>query len=424
MDSGSGALRVGIDLRSHNWIELEDKVRTAHCLIIGATGTGKTTLMLNMIKHSVLRGDPCVIIDPKGEDSTYLEVYEFMKGLNIESRLKRFSMSKPDESYHYNPLKYGNANQLKDRIMEALNWSEQYYQSMAGSYLTALTSATTHLKMTLTLDLISRLLSYKEEQAALLRKLKELFQAGDPHALSLYERVNHFFSQKGDQLGGLHAQIAILNNPTFGHILSTPHPDKEIDLRQMRRGSGVAYFQLDTLGNADSARRLGRMIIEDLKSISSEVYRSEVDEARLFYPIYIDEFGSFASEEFIEFLKQSRGAKFGLHLFCQGLEDLDTISTEFRRQVLSNSLSKIALRVDDSSTVEEFCGSAGTIDSIEQSFQVEGKILKSRTGAGNERLTKQMVIEHDVLKNLMTGEAVFIDKAKGKSHPIRIIPAR
>jgi type IV secretory pathway TraG/TraD family ATPase VirD4 len=427
--SGS-SLPIGVDVQSQEPVVLEQKERCSHVLVIGATGSGKTTLMTLIILHAIKHNYPVVVIDPKGEDSTLNEIIRLGKILNpnFEDRFRLFSMSKPDSSCRYNPLKHGNANQLKDRIMEAMNWSEQFYQSVSGSFLTALTACTEYAGIPLTLDYVSRLLTQKEIQSQLIRNLKKKVDSGDEKALELLNRVNVFFSKaKEDELAGLGAQISILNNPTFGHLLSFETNDDivEIDLKEVRRNSQIAYFQLDTLGNGDSARRLGRMIVEDLKSLSSDVYKTEPHEKdRVFFPIFIDEFGSFAAAEFIELLKQSRGAQFALHLFCQGLEDLDKVSPEFRRQVMTNTLTKIAGRIDDDDSVNEFCSSAGTIDSVAQSYQIEGTVLKTKTGMGNLRETKQMKIEHDVLKNLRVGQAVMVSKSPTRISGLQVCQAK
>ena len=180
----------------------------------------------------------------------------------------------------------------------------------------------------------------------------------------------------------------------------------------MLKNNQIAYFQLNTLGNADTARRLGRMIIEDIKSLAHEIYQDVPQEAdRKFFPIFIDEFGSFAAKEFIELLKQVRGAKFAVHLFSQGLEDLDVVSPEFRRQAVSNPMTILSLRVVAPETVNEIASIAGTLDALEQSYQVKGEIIRQKTGMGNLRETKQMRVEHDVLRNLNNLQAVMIKKS-------------
>ncbi len=419
---------LGLDVKNHLVCGLSDEQRRHHMLIAGATGSGKTVWMVLMILHAIKHGRPCVIIDPKGDDSTLREIINLGRKLDpqFDKRFHLFSMSRPEQSCKYNPLKHGNANQLKDRIMEALNWSEQHYANMAGEFLTDFTAVIKYLGIELNLKRLSRILLYKEEQAKLQKMILVRQKKGDEDALELWNKLQIHFSQShASSLAGLQAQISILDNPTFGKLLSFETADREIDLRDIRKTNGIAYFQLNTLGNGDSARRLGRMVIEDLKALTAEIYDTESDESkRRFFPVFIDEFGSFAAKEFIEFLKQSRGARMGVHLFSQGFEDLDVVSKEFRRQVKANCGTTASMRVTDSETVEEMCSTAGTMDTLEQSYQVEGNLVANKTGMGNMRETKQMKIEHDVIKQLHTGQAVVIQSSPQSVSGIQICRAK
>lgn len=414
---------LGIDVRNGQVVALEERRRCNHSLILGATGSGKTTLLTNLVLHAIRHRQPCIIIDPKIEKDTVSMIRELGQHLDpgFDQRFRHFNISRPEESATYNPLKHGNASQLKDRILEALNWSEQYYQAVSADSLTDFAASVAHLKLPFDLDYLSRALGRKEVQAELLKKLKEHAQTGDDVSEALFERLSFMLSnlEKKD-VKGLQAQLSVLNNPTIGHLLSFKEPKNEIDLRQVMARNEIAYFQLDTLGNADTSRRLGRMIFEDLKGLASYIYNTVAEEDRKFLPVFFDEFGGLTSKEFIEGVKQVRGAKIGLHLFSQGLEDLDAISEPFRRQVGANPMTKIMLRLDDSKTVNEVCSMVGTVDSIEQSYQVEGTLVQTKTGMGNQRESKKMRIEHDVLKNLETGQAVVIEKSPSRVVPIQI----
>ena len=414
---------IGIDVRTGAVLSLSEQKRCSHVIVLGATGSGKTTLLSDLLLHAVKHQQPCLVIDPKGEDSTLESIRKLGRDLDpgLDSRLRIFRMSNPNDSASYNPLKHGNSIQLKDRIMEALNWSEQYYQSVAGDFLTVLTACIEKMGVGLTLDKVARVMGDEDALAKVMRPLKEQSDQGDMKARDLTKRMSALLSKvKSADLHGLQAQLSIVNNPYIGHLLSFEKSENEIDLRNVLANNEIAYFQLDTLGNPDTARRLGRLIIEDIKGLASHIYRTVPESQRKFFPIFIDEFGSFASKEFIEILKQIRGARFGTHLFSQGLEDLDVVSPEFRRQASSNPITKIAFRLDDSQTVDEVCSMAGTLDVFEQSYQVDGTIAPMRTGKGNLRETKQMRVEHDVIKSLQTGQAVVIEKSPSRVVPIQV----
>jgi conjugal transfer pilus assembly protein TraD len=414
---------IGVDVRTGEVILLSEEKRCSHLIALGATGSGKSTFLLNLALHAVKHGKPCIIIDPKGEDSTLEFFRRAGRALdsNFDNRLRVFRMSNPDESASYNPLKHGNSIQLKDRLMEALNWSEQYYQSVAADFLTVFTACMEKTGVVLTLDRVTKALGDEETLMNMLTPLEKEAGAGEGKARELSKRMRALKGKvKSADLHGLAAQLSILNNPYIGHLMSFERAENEIDLRLALERNEIIYFQLDTLGNPDTARRLGRIIIEDIKGLASFVYRTVPENQRKFFPIFIDEFGSFASKEFIEVLKQIRGAKFGAHLFAQGLEDLDVVSPEFRRQASSNPITKIAFRLDDSETVDEICSMAGTLNSFEQSYQVQGSFTPVKTGKGNLRETKQMRVEHDVVKSLETGQAVVIEKSPSCVRAIQV----
>ena len=66
--------KEGILLGTNNYRGKETQVRMSredrmrHFYVIGQTGTGKTTLLLNMVTQDILNGDGCCYIDPHGTD--------------------------------------------------------------------------------------------------------------------------------------------------------------------------------------------------------------------------------------------------------------------------------------------------------------------------------------------------------------------
>ena len=65
----SGEVRLGINehrgQRQEVWLPLEDRLR--HTYVIGATGTGKSTLLLNLMVQDVEAGRGLGLLDPHGD---------------------------------------------------------------------------------------------------------------------------------------------------------------------------------------------------------------------------------------------------------------------------------------------------------------------------------------------------------------------
>ena len=111
----------------------------------------------------------------------------------------------------------------------------------------------------------------------------------------------------------------------------------------------------------------------------------------------------------------ARSSRIGIHLFCQGLADLNAVSFEFKDQVIGNTSSKIIFRQDVVKDAETFARIAGTFSSTKRTYQTMGaQSEEEMTGMGSLREVKEMRIEFDVFKRLSQGQAVLIDKFSQK----------
>lgn len=403
---------IGKSLLTKDTIWLEQRKRCQHTLVVGSTGSGKTTLMKVLICHAMKNNQPAIIIDPKGNLSNLYELQNIAIHLGYDrSKIRYFSLSNPVLSENYNPLKRGDAITLKDRIMESFEWSEKFYMNRAKAYLTSMLSVFEAMQIPCTLHNIKMVLSSPRQEKLLGNELEKKVKAG----VINQEILDEFhLSQVIDkpQLAALLSQLSDLDNQKFGKLLSDTSGAREIDFIEVLRKKQIAYFQLNTLGLGPSSRALGRLILNDIKAFADDVYQEKIEKPE-FLPIFIDEFGSYATTEFGEFLKLCREANFATHLFCQSLSDLIAISKQFLGQVLDDTIYKIFSRTDDPAAVEIMSAIAGTEDAIEESYQVKKNIFNetSPTGLGNRRITKQMRIEHDVFKRLSTGQAILIEKS-------------
>lgn len=405
---------IGRSFIDHHDVYLNENERCMHLLVSGSTGSGKTTVLKSLFQDAVLKKQPILIIDPKGNNETIQELKTmlFQAGRN-SSIFKTFSIMNPDTSARYNPLSRGTAMQIRDRIMGSFVWSEPFYKNQASAFLSDITDVLTALRVPLTIRRLRRVMSDPMAQEELLALIAAVPDKG--RAKELIQRLKAALRISKDNLDGLLAQLRDLDNLEFGELFETTGLSPTIDLESIIRNGEIAYFQLNTMAYEEAAKTIGRLVLQDLKALASQIHGGQIELEPKFFPVFVDEFGSFAFEGFIDFLKMARDVKFANHLFFQSLADLDVVSPEFKSQVQQNCLTKLILRTDDPDEVNFWAGVAGTVDSIEASHQVASVLgIKFKTGQGNMRYTKQMRIEHDVFKRLRVGEAVLIQKSPAR----------
>jgi energy-coupling factor transporter ATP-binding protein EcfA2 len=388
--------------------------RCMHTVIVGSTGSGKTTVLKSMLQNDAEQKNPALIIDPKGNSRTVQEMIDLLvdHGRNPED-FRLFSIINPKNSLRYNPLRNGTAIQIKDRLMGSLEWSEPYYKNQANQFLGNFIELLYGLNEEITFKKLLRGLTDKEYAD----EIRTLIKKRDPNPTTspLAIKLQACLSQSRDDLNGLISQLSDLTNEEFGYLFEPDKPENTIDILSGIKNSNVIYLQLNTMAYEVTARIIGKLALQDLKSLASQIHGGNIEAPRRFFPIYIDEATSFLDLNYIDFLKMSRDVLFANHLFFQGLAGLDAISKEFRKEIQQNCLTKIILRTDDPDEAEFWASVAGTVDSLEHSSQLNTFAgIQYKTGAGNLRSTKEMRVEHDVFKMLQIGQAVVIKKAPYK----------
>ena len=437
---------IGLSLISKKPVFLNVKERCQHTIVSGATGQGKTTLLKTLLSHSLKHGHPVIIIDPKGEKEDILEMKKKARFYGREKDFCLFSLAFPSQSFSYNPLLNGTSEQIKARLMDGLKFQEEYYKAQASLFLGGVLSSLKFLNKPISFSLLDKYLN----SSSALTDLKNEVLAKDTDKTSSDEELidsslDSLSSSKNSKdtdlideldlildqisnipkkdLAGLQAQISSINSLEFRKILSPTnfHSSRFFSFTDILRHKKTAYFQLNVNGFGEISRQIGKMILQDLKVLSNQIQAGQQRLSYDFCSCFIDEFGSFATSDFADFLKMARSSEIGIHLFCQGLSDLSSVTPDFKNQIIGNTINKIIFRQDVSSDAEEWAKMAGTFSSNKKTYQVMGgESLDEMTGLGSLRHTKEMKIEFDIFKNLSKGQAVLIDKAEHKEDLIKI----
>lgn len=403
---------LGISLKDGSPVTIPISQILEHSLSSGATGQGKTTLLKTKIHHFIKHKRPVIIIDPKGEQKDVNEIRALCERYGRPEAFRLFSVSDKSISAFYNPLKVGDPQQKKAKLMNGLNLTHEYFGALADEFLTTILDAHELLKRDITLYQLHKYILNPNSFASLVKDIRNL--PSNETTNDFIERL--LAAQKIDfkELKGLSAQLASLNALSIKDILNPNEFKPEIDILETLQTGGVAYFQMNINGYSSISKAIGKLIVQDLRLVSNMIQSGQVTGAFDVAFVSIDEFGSFVYLDFADYIKQVRSARIGLDLSFQGIADTRQVSPEFADQILGNTVNKFILRQDLKDDVETWSAMAGTKDTVIESHQTNNSLLggTEETGMGNIHEGKAVLIDFDVFKRLTTGHAVLIDKKR------------
>jgi type IV secretory pathway TraG/TraD family ATPase VirD4 len=287
-------------------IKRED--RRLHIYILGRTGMGKTTLLLNMILNDIYGGEGVGFIDPHGDAA--------------ERLLEMIPKKRAKDLIYFDPTKKSSPSlnvfkgvRRKRRDLVASNlissfkrlwrgfWGPRLEYLLRNSILTLLEDPKDH-----TLGEVSKLFTsegFRRDILARLRdrKLKDFWSHDFPK-----------FFLKGsaaESIAAILNKIGALNlNPILDRTIN--RKDKNLEFRKLmdERKIFIANLSKGRIGE-DASMLLGSLILSSfyLASLSREDIPEE--ERELFF-LFVDEFQEFLPENFSSILSESR--KYGLCL--------------------------------------------------------------------------------------------------------------
>ena len=392
----SGETYLGFEVMTRKPVYLGEEERNKHIQVVGSTGSGKTRFTLfPMIRQDIEAGRGVVFIDAKGSAENARIIYSMVKAAKREKDFLFFSLTDLEHSSTYNPLQHGNPSQLKDKIAASIDWSEPFYQRVCESALQTL--------FIVDLDRVDQRVTLSELHAILKDPpgvASLIFRRSPPRKM---RNISKRFSVR---------LITLVNTP-----LPVPRLLSEqvagIDLLDVYQNKRIAYFALDTQSYLHTAMRVGKMITQDINTLSGLVESRFNQNDKKFLAIYIDEFQAFGTKGFINALARGRASGFWITIAHQSLGDLKSIDEAYAQQVMENTNTKVFLRINDPETAQLFCDSVGTKKNAVTTSQVLIHGADPKNIVGSRRVVHEYIIHPTELKTLDPGQAVF---KSGKRH--------
>jgi excisionase family DNA binding protein len=318
-------------------VTLSNEQRLRHMYVIGATGTGKTTLLLNMIIQDINSGVGLAVFDPHGD------LIDRICGHIPEERLKDVVLLYPSDLEHPVGLNIlSSHSEIEKNVLSSdlvavfrrftSSWGDQMTSVLGNAILAFIESE----KGGTLLDL-RRFLVEAEFRRSFLETVNDhdvryFWQKefpllrGNPQA-SILTRLNTFLRPK--LIRNMVAQKEGIN---FQDILE----NKKIFLVKLSQG----------LIGEENAYILGSFIVSKIHQVTMARQALKQEERKNFY-LYLDEFQNFITPSMASILSGARKYNLGLVLAHQDLRQLWNQDTEVANSAISNPFIRVCFRMGD-----------------------------------------------------------------------------
>ena len=375
-----------------------------HGLIVGATGSGKTHTLLQLLSEAVRRERALVVVDLKADPGVAARLAEIADAHDVAFRHWSMTGDLP-----WDPLAHGDALELTDKLIGLEDWSEPHYRRAAERYLRITIETLLARDGRARLDTVAELLA----PGALQEALNTRAEAGRPADLAWLAAND---PSTVSAVGGLANRIAVLAHTDLGERLIDPD-GTGLDLAASLTECEVVLLSLDAPRYPETAPHLARLVMSDLGTIASRRLQAGDTSPAI---VAVDEFSAMRSDAVLPLLARARSAGLGLLLATQELSDLDRVDPAFADQVLGNVALVVAHRQNVASSCERLAAIAGTETTWAETLQVD-ELDGRASGMGTVREVERFVIHPNRLKALGIGEAVLVRRLRSHETGVRVV---
>lgn len=318
---------------------IKEKNRRGHMYVIGKTGTGKSTLLANMVISDIQNGNGLALIDPHGDLAE--EVLHFIPKERMEDLVYfnagdmeypvAFNLLEKADPEHHHLIASGFVSVFKKIWGPAGFWGPRLEHILRHAVLTLL-----EYPGSTPLD-IPRLLTDKDFRKIVLEKLSH--QQVKEFWLFEFEKYSAWMRSE--------ATAPILNK--IGQLLTTipirnivGQKKNSFNIREVMDEGKILIVNLakGKIGE-DSCALLGAMMITQIQLAALSRANLPEKERKSFY-CFVDEIHSFITQSFADILSEAR--KYGLHLVLSH-QYIEQLEDNLKAAIFGNVGTLISFRV-------------------------------------------------------------------------------
>lgn len=375
-------------------ISIPDEHRARHVMVYGTTGTGKTRLAENVIEQDICAGRSVVFIDPKNDQEIASKILQIAYECNRQEDLMFINTAFPEYSAVIDPLSHWFIPEelVAHCVAGIKEGKEPFYRNVGkeitGAVITGLgllAKAQNKKRLRVNLNDIKRRMS-REELEGLKKEISGI-SAPETSEISadlarIIDTGQEYYAKVASSL-----RVALMELTTgnIGRIIGKA--DQNRFLTRLEEGKTVILVcQLGSLVVQEAAFTLGKVILSMIQSFIGRVYMSNRKKVVPALCLHIDEAQSVLHPGIEDLFSKGGSANCWITAYTQSVNQVFAmLGQDFGKSVLSNTNTKIFLRVPDSDTADYVTTHFGT-----------HKLLSPIFAPGGQITTRE--IEEDVLK--------------------------
>lgn len=319
-------------------VHLSNDDRTRHMHVLGASGTGKSTFLLNCILQDIDQGQGCALLDPHGD------LVEAVLAHLPEHRIQDVIVFDPaDEEYPVGFNMLSARSEVEKNLLASdfvsifrrlsSAWGDQMTAVLGNATLAILESSEGGTLLELRRFLVEAPFRQKFLQTVQDPEVRYFWQHEFPlmrgnTQISLLTRLNAFIRQK--LIRNMIGQPR--SNLDFARIMD----ERKIFLAPLSQG----------LIGEDNSWLLGSLLVSKFYQIALARQTQSQTERQPFW-LYIDEAHNFITDSIASILSGTRKYGLGLVLSHQELGQFDRGETGILSSILTNAHTRVCFRVGD-----------------------------------------------------------------------------
>ncbi len=397
-------------------IWVKPRQRAMHTQVIGTTNAGKTeSVILPWAIQDIHMGKGLLLIDGKADNSLIDKLWAYTKLAGREKDFKLFSLSRREQSFQFNPLIGGTAEEITERVFNAFDFENPYYRSLQYEVMNQVMRVFEAQKIVPTFQRLHQVISTPSILEDMLPKITDD---------QLKQWIMHFSrmapKDRDERTSGL---LTAMGHFAFGENAKLFNPEEgAITIDQALREHQIVYFQLPVLLSPYLGKATGKLVLQSLQAAVANRHRLALGEEKKFFSVFLDDFSEYLYEGFISILNKSRSANVGIVFAHQALGDITILGDAVANSILTNANVKVFMRGNDPDSAEYFSKVIGTSTSTKSTERQSKTLLGvNKSGEMSVRDVEEFTTHPNVFKKeLGVGEAVMIIPHDRGSKTVRI----